>query len=319
MKILITGITGLLGSYLAREYLGKAEIYGFKRKGSSQRLLEGIKDNIHWYEGDLMDFEALEIAVTGKDLVIHAAGMVSFDPRQAHKLYEVNTVGTTNLVNAMLSSGSSKLVYVSSVAALGRSAELKVVNEHQKWDESPLNTGYAISKYFAEMEAWRGAQEGLDLIVVNPSVLLAKISDDRSSSAIYSYVLDQNQYFPIGDLNYLDIRDAAKLVRLLVEKNSWGERYILNKESLSYELFFNKMGLILEKKPPKWPLTFWTIKIAVFYNKLLRALRLTNNPLSLQMAMIAQQQMFFDNSKINALLGFQYTDLEKTFEWAKQT
>lgn len=318
MKILITGITGLLGSYLAREYLGKAEIYGFKRKGSSHKLLEGIEDNIQWHEGDLMDFEALEIAVTGKDLVIHAAGMVSFDPRLVQKLYEVNTLGTTNLVNAMLSAGISKLVYVSSVAALGRSTAFKVINEQQKWDESPFNTGYATSKYFGEVEAWRGAQEGLKLIVVNPSVLLAKISDDRSSSAIYSYVLDQNHYFPIGDLNYIDVRDAAKLVRLLVEKNAWGERFILNKESLSYEVFFNKMSLALKKKPPQRPVEFWMIKMAVFYMKLLSSLRLTNNPLSLQMAMIAQQQMFFDNSKINELLGFDYTELEKTFEWAKQ-
>lgn len=317
MKILITGITGLLGSYLAREYLGRAEIYGFKRESSSQRLLAGMEDQIQWYEGDLLDFEALETAVSGKDLVIHAAGMVSFDSRHVQKLYEVNAVGTTNLVNAMLSVGTSKLVHVSSVAALGRSADLKVIDENHKWEESSFNTGYATSKYFGELEAWRGEQEGLELIVANPSVLLAKVSDDRSSSAIYSYVLDQNKYFPAGDLNYVDVRDAAKMIRLLVDKNAWGERFILNSESISYELFFKRMAASFGKKQPLQPAKPWMIKIAVAYIKLLRVLRLTNNPLSLQMAMIAQQQMFFENQKINLALDFEYTSLDKTFEWAK--
>lgn len=317
MKILITGITGLLGSYLAREFVGKAEIHGFKRKGASGRLLAGIEDQIHWHEGDLFDFEALESAVLGKDLVIHAAGMVSFDQRDEQKLYQVNTVGTTNLVNAMLSAGSSRLVYVSSVAAIGRSPELSVIDENHKWGESPFNTGYATSKYFAEVEAWRGEQEGLELIVVNPSVLLGKMSDDRSSTAIYSYVLDQNRYFPAGDVNYLDVRDAAKMIRLLVEKNAWGERFILNSESISYQLFFKKMAEVFGKKAPSKKAKPWMITLAVSFNQVLRALRLTHNPLSKQVAMIAQQKIFFDNAKILSKLDFEFTPLEKTFEWAK--
>lgn len=317
MEILITGITGLLGSYIAREFAGKAEIHGFKRPGSSLRLLEGIESSIHWHEGDISDVEELEEAVTGKDLVIHAAGIVSFDSRDEDLIYKVNNVGTTNLVNAMLTAGTKKLVYISSVAAIGRSPELTTIDENHKWTESPYNTVYATSKYFGELEAWRGEQEGLDLIVVNPSILLGKVSDDRSSTEIYHYVLDENSYYPKGDLNYLDVRDAAKMIRMLVEKEAWGERYILNKESTSYQDFFKIMAEIFSKKAPFKSAEPFLIRLAVFYNGILRRFRLSKNPLNMQTAMIAQQKMFYDNKKILDLLDFEFTSLEDTFKWAK--
>lgn len=317
MKILITGITGLLGSYIAREFAGKAEIHGFKRSGSSLRLLDGIESEIHWHEGDISDVEELEEAVTGQDLVIHAAGMVSFDSRDEDLIYKINNVGTTNLVNAMLTAGTKKLVYISSVAAIGRSPELSRIDENHKWAESPLNTVYATSKYFGELEAWRGEQEGLDLIVVNPSILLGKVSDDRSSTEIYHYVLDENSYFPKGDLNYLDVRDAAKMIRMLVEKEAWGERFILNKESISYQDFFKIMAEIFGKKAPSKSAEPFLIRLAVLYNGTLRRFRLSKNPLNMQTAMIAQQKMFYDNKKILSFLDFEFTTLEDTFKWAK--
>ncbi len=317
MKILITGITGLLGSYIAREFAGKAEIHGFKRPGSSLRLLAGMEADIQWHEGNLSDVEELGEAVAGKDLVIHAAGLVSFDSRDEDLLYEVNTVGTTNLVNAMLSAGTKKLVHVSSVAAIGRSPELVRIDENHKWAESPLNTVYATSKYLSELEAWRGEQEGLDLIVVNPSILLGQVSDNRSSTEIYQYVLDGNSYYPKGDLNYLDVRDAAKMIRMLVEKEAWGERYILNKASISYLDFFREMAQVFEKKAPSKSATPFLIRLAVFYIGILRRFRISKNPLNRQTAMIAQQKMFYDNKKILKLLDFEFTSLEDSFKWAK--
>lgn len=317
MKILITGITGLLGSYIAREFVGKAEIFGFKRQGASLRLLDGIETEIHWHEGNISDVEEIEEAVTGKDLVIHAAGLVSFDSRDEDLLYKVNNVGSANLVNAMLNAGTKKLVYISSVAAIGRSPELSKIDENHKWAESPYNTVYATSKYFGELEAWRGEQEGLELIVVNPSILLGKVSDDRSSTDIYHYVLDENSYFPKGDLNYLDVRDAAKMIRLLVENESWGNRFILNKSSISYQDFFKEMAHVFGKKAPSKEATPFLIRLAVFFNGIMRRFRLSKNPLNHQTAMIAQQKMFYDNKKILELLDFEFTSLEDTFKWAK--
>ncbi|MEP1956098.1 MAG: NAD-dependent epimerase/dehydratase family protein, partial [Algoriphagus sp.] len=182
MNILITGITGLFGSYLAKEFARLGAIHGFIRPESSLRLLEDVDFPITWHKGDLADIESIEEALGGIDLVIHAAGKVSFDSRDKDSLHHINVDGTTNLVNAMLNTGVKKLLHVSSVSAIGRSPELMKLDENFKWTESPLNTDYGISKYLAELEAWRGEQEGLQLIVVNPSILLGKVSDDRSST-----------------------------------------------------------------------------------------------------------------------------------------
>lgn len=317
MKILITGITGLFGSYLAKEFAKLGEIHGMKRKNSSMELVQDLDFQIHWHEGDLADLESIDNALKGIDLVVHAAGIVSFDERDNALLHKTNVSGTSNLVNAMLEAKVPKLVHVSSVAALGRSSELKSINENFKWVESPLNTDYGKSKYLGELEAWRGEQEGLELIVVNPSILLGKVSDKRSSSDIYHYVLEENSYYPKGNLNYIDVRDAARQTRQLVEKEAWGERFILNKEGISYQEFFGRMAEVFEKKAPSKPVKLWMIQTLVFFNTILRKLGLSKSPLNNKTAQIAQQTLFFENKKVNALLQAEYYSLEETFLHAK--
>lgn len=317
MNILITGITGLFGSQLAKEFSQLGKIHGLKKEHSKLDLLKDANFEIQWHMGELSDVESLLEALQGIDLVVHSAGLVSFSSRDKEKLHQTNTVGTANLVNAMLSAGVTKLVHVSSVAAIGRSPELSVINEEFKWVESPLNTDYALSKYWAELEAWRGEQEGIDLIVVNPSVLLGKATYGKSSTAIYSYVLEGNKYFPKGDLNFIDVRDAAVITRTLVENQAWGERYILNSGSLSYREFFTEIASVFGKKPPKIPVKNWQIFLGSMIFSLLRTLGLSKSPLSKKTAMLSQQAIRFDNSKIQGLINYRYTSLKESLEWAK--
>ncbi len=317
MKILITGITGLFGSYLAKEFAALGEIHGFHRAGSSTKLLDDASFPIHWHEGNVTDVEALEGALEGIDLVIHSAGIVSFDSRDEDLLYKVNVLGTASVVNAMLGVGVKKLVHISSVSAIGRSPEVNEIDENFKWQDSPLNTDYAVSKYLGELEAWRGEQEGLDLIVVNPSVLLGRIEDDRSSTDIYHYVLEENSYYPQGSLNYIDVRDAAKLTRALVEKKVWGERFILNKESIPYQDFFSRMAAAFNKKAPRRLIHPFMLEIVVLANSVLRKLGLSKSPLNKKTAMISHQKTAFSNLKIARTMDFTYTPLAETFKWAK--
>lgn len=317
MKILITGITGLFGSYLAKEFSELGEIYGLIRTTSSKRLTENFNFPVIWRLGDLAEVDSLEKALQGIDLVIHSAGMVSFDSSDERKLYQVNITGTANLVNAMLLTGIQKLIYVSSVAAIGRSQELFVLDENFKWTESPLNTVYSNSKYYGELEAWRGEQEGLDLLVVNPSVLLGKISDDRSSTEIYHYVLEENKYYPSGNINYIDVRDAASITRMLFNSSLWGERFILNAESVAYQKFFQLMAEAFDRKSPGKLVNPIVLKLAVLFNQIFRKLGWSRSPLNKKTAMISQQKTFFNNSKVNDLLNFEYRSLKETFRWAK--
>ncbi|MCS5491087.1 NAD-dependent epimerase/dehydratase family protein [Algoriphagus limi] len=317
MNILITGITGLFGSYLAAEFATLGKIFGIRRANSSTRLLDEKNLDITWREADLRDPSQLESALEDVDLVIHAAGLVSFSPSDSDLLYKTNVKGTRNLVNAMLEKGVKKLIHVSSVAAIGRSTEITNIDEKFKWTESPLLTDYARSKYEGELEVWRGEQEGLDVIVVNPSIILGKISDDRSSTSIYSYVLEEKSYYPKGDVNYIDARDAAKVTRLVVEKEAWGERFILNSESISYKEFFNQMATSFGKKGPQKPVTPFLLNLAVWYSGIARWMGASKIPLNRSTARISQSKVNFDNSKVKKVLDYEFRPLLETFNWAK--
>jgi dihydroflavonol-4-reductase len=319
MKILVTGITGLFGSYLAREFLNLGELHGLRRKSSQLNLLADLSDHIVWHEGDINDYDSLEETFDKMDLIVHAAGLVSYDYKDIDRLNEVNVEGTANVVNAMLQKKIKNLVYISSVAALGRSAETLVIDEKHKWTSSPLNTPYGISKYLAELEVWRGAQEGLKVMIFNPSVLLAKITDQRSSAAIYQYVLQENRYYPLGSINYLDVRDAAQLIAQIYQKNRWNERFILSNEAIPYQTFFQTMAGVLQKKAPHIPVRGWMLNLAFIWLGLTRAFNRKKIPFNQQTAKLAQATIVYDNQKATELTGFKYTSLESTFAWARGT
>lgn len=315
-KILITGITGLLGSYLAKSLSGKALISGTKRPGSDTKLLGSLADSIHWFEGEITDVEMLSEACRDQDLVIHSAGLVSFDDSKKEALLKTNAQGTACLVNAMLSLKKPKLVFISSVAALGRQENQLSITEEQKWINSKLNTPYGISKHLAELEVWRGAQEGLQVMIFNPSVLLAKITDERSSSQIYQYVLDGNRYYPLGNINYIDIRDAVSVMLQLIENGKWNQRYIISKESLSYREFFKEMALAFGKNPPSIPLSNWLAGWVVRWSRLHNWFSKNRLPISRQSVRAAQTRLGYDSSKMKVASGYSFTSLKDTFRWA---
>jgi nucleoside-diphosphate-sugar epimerase len=242
--------------------------------------------------------------------------MVSFDPKDEKKLMEVNVTGTANLVNAMLEKGVHRLIHVSSVSALGRSADTLSYDENSKWTASRYNTPYAISKYRAELEVWRGVQEGLQALIIMPSVILGKISDERSSTQIYHYVLEENKYYPQGTVNFIDIRDAVEITFQLYQKGQWGQRYILNNKTLYYKDFFEKMAQAFGKKPPTNKLQWYQLKMALIVVGIAKMLKLTKNPLNKQTAMISQLELFLQNEKVQKILDYKYIPLEETFQWA---
>lgn len=316
MKILITGATGLFGSYLAKKFGAIGELYGLKRESSSQKLLQDCPYKINWVEGDILEPISLGAALEQMDLVIHAAGMVSFDPKDEKKLMEVNVTGTTNLVNAMLEKGVNRLIHVSSVSALGRSADTLTYDENAKWTASKFNTPYAISKYRSELEVWRGVQEGLQALIIMPSVILGKITDERSSTQIYHYVLEENKYYPQGTVNFIDIRDAVEITFQLFQKEQWGQRFIINHKTLYYKEFFEQMAKAFGKKPPTKKLQWYQLKMALIVVGIAKTLKLTKNPLNKQTAMISQLELFLQNDKVQKLLDYHYIPLEETFQWA---
>ena len=316
MNILITGVTGLFGRELAKAFCSLGTIHGLRRSNSSFTDPELAGLSIQWHEGDILDFSSLLDAVAGMDLVIHAAGKVSFLPQDDKEVYKVNHEGTIHVVNALLAAEVPKLVYVSSVAALGQIPDQEDYDEQSTWVDSPDQTSYAISKYKAELEVWRGEQEGLQVLVVNPAVLLGKISYTRSSGILYQAIRKGLPFFPAGNLNYIDARDAAAITRDLVANQAWGERFILTKESIPYQVFFQKAtqvfgGIAPTRVVPNWGITWGFPLLKMFF--LLFGKKL---PMSAAMARNAQQKTRYQNHKVEAYLQFSYRDLQETLSWA---
>jgi nucleoside-diphosphate-sugar epimerase len=249
--IAVTGATGLLGSSIIRKLLEDGEqLIAIKRKSSDTSLLNGILNKITLRDADILDPVALSDALEGVTIVIHAAGLVSFQPRDKKRLYEINVQGTRNIINTSLQHNIKKFIHVSSVAALGRPKDVLKLDEKQKWAESPFNTVYAESKYLAELEVMRGHEEGLQVVIVNPSVILGPGDWNKSSSKIFDYVWRERSFYSDMSINFVDVNDVARAITQLMNTSVDGERYILNADSIPCQLLFEKIAENFNKKPP---------------------------------------------------------------------
>ncbi len=251
-KIFITGGTGFLGSYIIR-YLLRDQAYtirALKRKNSPMDLVEQIRDQVEWIEGDLLDPVSLEDAMQDIDEVFHCGALVAFDPKDFSRMHRINQEGTANLVNIALNLGIKRLIHVSSIAALGRYKHIVHYDEKTKWDRSRLNSQYAISKYMAEQEVWRGIAEGLNAAIVNPSVIIGSGIWGVGTTSFFEQVWKGLQFYPAGGSGFVDVRDVAKFTVQLMKSNITNERFVLNAENWTYQQLFAEIATIFNKKPP---------------------------------------------------------------------
>ncbi|HRY31372.1 MAG TPA: NAD-dependent epimerase/dehydratase family protein [Bacteroidales bacterium] len=322
--ILLTGATGFLGSYLLLELLQRGyEVRALRRSSSGfdqfERVMQtyadgnpGLKEKVDWVKGDILDIFSLEDAMKGCDTVVHAAGMVSFHRKDRKALIDINVEGTANVVNVALKEKIGRLLYISSIAAFGRGGDDAVITEKTIWKTSRMNSRYAISKYNGEKEVWRGQEEGLPVVVVNPAIIIGYGDPGQGSSRMFSTVKHGLRFYPPGINGFVDVRDVARAVGLLMDKNITGEKYILSAANLRYGELFALIAAELGKKPP-------SVRVNRFITSLawqLEALRATlsgEEPLlTRETAQTAANTYLYDGNKICGIEGFQYTSPEET-------
>ena len=319
--IFITGATGLLGSYLLRSLIqdGYTDIRALKRKTSSLSLVVEVSNKITWIDGDIRDIFVLEDAMKGVAQVYHCAAIVSTNPRDYKEMMEVNKEGTANVVNAALRADIDKLVHTSSIAAIGRRKKLKTINEKTKWQRSSWNSQYAISKYQSEMEVWRGAAEGLNVAVVNPSVIVGSGNWDYGIAPIMKRIWKGFKFYPVGGTGFVDVRDVARFMVKLMESEISNERYILNGANLSYFTFFELIAKAMNKNAPN-------VKVGKILKEMswmadwLKS-KLTGHPqlITKQSAAHTSRTFIYENEKSLQAFDHQYTPIEKTIaQMAKQ-
>ena len=322
MRILITGATGLVGSATARRFLADGHrVSALHRPDSDRSLLQDVVDRIDWIEGDILDILSLEKALEKVDHVVHAAAVVSFTPRDEAAMVKVNVEGTSNVVNACLKRGIRKLCHVSSVAALGRphprTIESKapvVIDETQRWEDSPNNSAYAKTKYLAELEVWRGISEGLRAVIVNPALILGEGDWHKSSTQLFKYVYDGKPFYTEGTVNYVDVRDIAAAIYRLMVSDIQGERFILSAGTATYHELFKTIALGFGKRPPHLKVGVGLAGV-IWRVEAVRSWLTGSRPLiTKDTARSATHHFEFDNSKIKKAVAFDFQPLTATVQ-----
>jgi nucleoside-diphosphate-sugar epimerase len=321
--ILVTGGTGLLGSHVLFEFARQSrKVRAIKRKSSDTSMVRKVfsyysevpdilMKNIEWFDADLMDFDAIGDALDEIREIYHVGAVVSFYPRDHEAMLKVNIRGTANLVNLSLYKGVEKFCYVSSVATLGRGLNGNATGEEDYFVTSRKNTIYSISKYGAEREVWRGMEEGLNAVIVNPSFILGP-GFWADNSGLFRLVFEGLKYYTDGINGYVDARDIAKAMIQLMDRGIFNERFILSADNISYKQLFGMMAKYLGKPAPAIKVPnfvtdiVWRIEAArTFFTK-------STPIITKEMALTTQQKYWYTNEKLRNALGFDFIPLEQS-------
>ena len=321
--ILVTGGTGLLGSHLLLDLVKSGrQVRAIKRATSKTDMVrkvfsyyvsnpDELAGRIEWVNADLMDFGAIEDAMEGVTEIYHAGAVVSFFPKDHKAMLKVNIEGTANLVNQAIAGKVDKFCYVSSVATLGRAENNEVSTEETYWVPSKKNSVYGISKYGAEREIWRGMEEGLNAVIINPSVILGP-GFWQDNSGLFRLVWEGLKYYTRGMNGYVDARDISKAMIGLMEGNHFGQRYICSAANLSYQDLFGFMAKHLGKPapsvnvPPAMTSVAWRVEAV-------RAFLTGSKPeVTREMAITTSQVYTYSSEKLCKTLDFKFRPVEES-------
>jgi dihydroflavonol-4-reductase len=265
--ILVTGATGLLGSHVVFDLIKKGyRVKAMYRNESNLTVIDHLfryyeteqaavlMNQIEWFHGDILDLQDVSKAIENCTAVIHCAGMVSFASRDFNQLIEVNRNGTANLVNAALSSGIDYFLHVSSTSAIGSSTKAldNIKRETNHWHANEKASGYAVSKYSAEKEVWRGMEEGLAAVIVNPSVFFGPGKWSDSSLKLFQTIQDGLDFYTSGGNAFVDVRDVSTLICQLYELRITNERFLITGHNLLFKELFDKIVFQLKVKAPRY-------------------------------------------------------------------
>jgi len=308
---LVTGGAGLVGTELIKQLLVQGK--EVKAIYNKTPLPDFNNKNITTVKCDIRDIVALQEIMEGVTNVYHCAAIVTFSKKNIDELYAVNIVGTTNVVNASIDAGVKKLLHVSSVSALGRLKDAQYITEEIMETEESNRNVYSKSKFLAEMEVWRGIGEGLQAVIVNPSVILGVADWNNSSTKIFKTAFEEFPWYTDGVTGFVDVRDVAKAMILLMDSEITNQRFILNAENVSYKDVFTEIANGFGKKPPHKKVTPFIAALVWRMSALKSFLTRKEHLLNKETARKALAKIYFDNTKIiKSLPGFLFRPIKET-------
>lgn len=319
--ILVTGGTGLVGAHLLVHLLKKGEtVRAIHRKDSNlqqvkkvfsyyEENFEALFAKIEWVEADITDIPSLEIAFKDITYVYHCAALISFDPNAYFTLKNTNTKGTANIVNLCLAHNIKKLGYLSSIATIGKNEASPIVTEENDWNDTNVNV-YALTKYTAEMEVWRGTQEGLDAVIINPGVILGPGFWHSGSGQFFSKTAKGLSYYPPNGSGFIAVDDVVRMIVTLMESPIKNENYIAVAENLKHKVILTKIAAALGKPAPRKPLKIWQLTVLYKLDWLVHLLTRRGRKLSKMQVHGLKRQEIYSNTKIKEAIKFEFTDLD---------
>lgn len=325
--ILVTGATGLVGSHLVLELVSKEKSVRaiYRSEKSKNKVLnlfkyynkEELFAKINWFEADVLDIPKLEKAFDGVEYVYHCAAKISFNPKDENVLRKTNIEGTANVVNLCLDFGIKKLCHVSSIATLGDSKKGETtINEDCDWNPETYHSDYAITKFGAEMEVWRGYQEGLNVVVVNPGVILGPLFWTEGSGDIYQKVKNNFPFYTTGGTGFVSVNDVVNNMILLMNSSVSAERFILVSETHSFQNIFELIAHKMNVKPANIEAKKWMTRLAWRIDVLLGFFG-KKRFLSKDMVHTLHHTDYFDSSKIQKQTGYKFQLIAEYFNELK--
>ena len=323
--ILVTGATGILGRVIVLELLKQGKkVRATKRKSSNINDVkhsfqfytenpEEFFNKIEWIDVDFDDIDSLKTALINVEEVYHCAAKVSFHPDDRKEMYHSNIVGTRNLLFACENSSVKKFCFVSSVAVLDGTDENGKVTEDSNFNPKLHHSKYAKSKHFSEMEVWRASAEGLKTVIINPGVIIGSGNWQSSSGEIFG-TFEKFPYAMSGSSNYVDVRDVANIAIALMERNIFGERFLIISENKKLvevaNLIRQKLGKSQAKVLPKWILNVGYV-FNLLLGWLIPPLRLLNR-INIQ---AVTSHHLLSNNKIKERLDYQFIPITESIDF----
>ncbi|HTB52728.1 MAG TPA: NAD-dependent epimerase/dehydratase family protein [Ferruginibacter sp.] len=312
--ILVTGGSGLVGNELITQLLAQGKsIRAIYNKTPLADFNSPLLKQIHC---DILDVIGLEEAMQGITQVYHCAAIVSFSPKRTAALFKINVEGTANVVNAALDAGVQKFVHISSVAALGKFEDKATITETTTWVEDVNSSIYGKSKYFGELEVWRGVSEGMNAVIVNPTVILGPGDWNEGSSKIFKSVHDDFPWYSEGVTGFVDVKDVARAMIQLMDSNIVNERFIISGGNKSFRDVLNLIAKAFGKKEPHKKVTPFLAAV-VWRLEALKTVFSQQSPLiTRETATAALAEVNFDTTKLSQFLpDFTYTPIEETITY----
>lgn len=326
--IFVTGGTGVLGSQLMFDLSrDDVQIRALYRSESKRNRLQKFFNHfdsvngeqrfqkIEWIQGDILDVVALEDAMTGCEYIYHCAALVSFHRRDFNDLIKLNREGTANVVNVATAVGIKKMCYVSSTAAIDGTSKA-IVTEDTTWKNTPTTTGYSISKYSAEKEVWRGIEEGLPAVIVNPCVILGAGNWNDSSLTLLRTLQKGMKYYPPGKNATVDARDVSRIMIKLLKSDIENERFLCIGSNQSFKNLMEEVAKQLKVKAPRKPIKRW---LANFARRVLGFLSFfTRKRPSMTKETVSSlfSERTYSNEKVKSMLNEEFYSLEESVEFA---